>query len=202
MIHNLVFVVFTIIRIRLTFRYPRLSQYQRFFKKNILIYQFYCDQNKITNINIFLSFSSSRLAENKKNAGNEQYKAQNYSSALRLYSDAINLCPESPAFYGNRSACYMMMGDYKAALKDSRDAVTLDEKFEKGFDRIVKCCLALGDIVAAEQAIKKLMEIGANNDAYKRYDDQCKQLRVLSEKATHCYDKKDFRTVGECNYNI
>lgn len=138
-----------------------------------------------------------RLAENKKNAGNEQYKAQNYQSAVRLYTDAINLCPENPAYYGNRSACYMMMGDYKQALRDSRDAVVLDEKFEKGYDRIVKSCLALGDIVGAEQTIKKLMEIGTSNDTCKRYDDQCKQLRLLGEKASSCYEKKDYRTVGE-----
>lgn len=150
---------------------------------------------------LFLMTYHYRLAENKKNAGNEQYKAQNYQSALHLYSEAINLMPENAAFYGNRSACLMMMGDYKGALKDSRDAVAIDDKFEKGYDRIIKCCLATGDIVGAEQTIKKLVEIGSNNDICNRYDEQCKQLRTLGEKSTQCYEKSDYRTASMYNNN-
>lgn len=138
------------------------------------------------------------MAENKKNSGNDQYKAQNYQSALHLYSEAITLCPDNAAYYGNRSACLMMMGDYKGALRDSRDAVSFDEKFAKGYDRIIKCCLALGDTVAAEQTIKKLAELGSNNDICNKYEEQCKQLRSFDEKITQCYEKKDFRTAGEC----
>lgn len=90
----------------------------------------------------------------------------------------------------------MMMGDYKGALKDSRDAVGIDSSFEKGYDRIIKCCLAMGDVVNAEQTIKKLAAIGSNNDICKRYEEQCKQLRALNEKAAQCYEKQDYRTTG------
>lgn len=116
---------------------------------------------------------------------------------MRLYTEAINLCPDNAAYYGNRSACLMMMGDYKGALKDSRDAVQLDDRFAKGYDRIIKCCLSLGDAVGAEQAIKKLADIGSNNDICNKYEEQCKQLRSFGEKVTQSYEKKDFRTTGE-----
>lgn len=43
----------------------------------------------------------------------------------------VDLCPESASFYGNRSACYMMMGNYNLALEDARRAVTLDSTFVK-----------------------------------------------------------------------
>uniref|UniRef100_A0A1B0DR43 Uncharacterized protein n=1 Tax=Phlebotomus papatasi TaxID=29031 RepID=A0A1B0DR43_PHLPP len=85
------------------------------------------------------------LAEKKKDLGNEQYKIKNYSAALKLYSDAISLCPNLPAFFGNRAACHMMLGDYKQALSDARQAIDLDPSFEKGFIRIAKCCLMLGE---------------------------------------------------------
>jgi len=134
------------------------------------------------------------IAEEKKNAGNEQYKAQNYQAALRLYSDAIALCPEASAYYGNRAACYMMLGDYKAALRDSRQAILIDEKFEKGYVRVAKCCIALGDIVGAEQTIKRLHEIDANSTALKTEEQQCKQLRALEQKAAQCFEKNDYRT--------
>lgn len=128
--------------------------------------------------------------------GNEQYKAQNYQSALRLYSDAIELCPESAAFLGNRSACYMMLGDYKSALKDSRDAIKIDDKFEKCYVRAAKCCLSLGDIVGTEQLIKKLHAVDPTNTSLKTTEAQCAQLRSIGEKTIQSYEKKDYRTAG------
>lgn len=94
------------------------------------------------------------------------------------------------------------MGDYKGALKDSRYAISIDEKFAKGFDRIIKCCLSLGDIINAEQTIKKLAEIGSNNDICNKYEEQCKQLRAYEEKIGQCYEKKDYRTAGESTNDI
>lgn len=134
------------------------------------------------------------IAEEKKNEGNEHYKAQNYKQALRLYSDAIAICPETPAYYGNRAACYMMLGDFKSALADSRHSIFLDSKFEKSYIRIVKCCLALGDIVGCEQAVKKLLENDPKNMAVNVELENCKQLRALEEKAFSSYKNKDFRT--------
>ena len=53
-----------------------------------------------------------RSAENRKEEGNQLYKAKKYLEALAKYSAAIELCPENPAFYGNRSACHMMLSQY------------------------------------------------------------------------------------------
>lgn len=114
-----------------------------------------------------------------------------------MYSDAIELCPESAAFLGNRSACYMMLGDYRAALKDCRDAIAIDEKFDKCYVRAAKCCLSLGDIVGTEQLIKKLRVVDPSNTALKTTEEQCTQLRSIGEKALQSYDKKDYRTAGE-----
>lgn len=90
----------------------------------------------------------------------------------------------------------MMLGNYRGALNDSRQAVTLDDKFEKGYVRIVKCCLAMGDIVGAEQTIKTLLEIDPKNTSLKLEEQQCKQLRSFGEKAQDCYSKQDYRTTG------
>lgn len=90
----------------------------------------------------------------------------------------------------------MMMGDYKAALSDSRKAIAFDGKFEKCYVRAAKCCLTLGDIVATEQIIKKWNEIEPNSSALKSTEQQCAQLRLVGEKALQCYDKRDYRTAG------
>lgn len=104
------------------------------------------------------------------------------------------MCPDAPAYYGNRAACYLMVGDYKSALEDSRTAIVLDATFEKGYVRIVKCCLAMGDVVGAEQAIKRFTEIDAKNTVLQGEIQNCKSLRVHGEKADASYQQQDYRT--------
>jgi DnaJ family protein C protein 7 len=130
------------------------------------------------------------IAEERKNTGNAEYKAQNYHAALKYYSDAVSLCPENPAYLGNRSACYMMLANYK----DARKSISLDAKFEKGYLRVAKCCLLLGDLVQTEQVIKRFLEIDAKNTALKGEIQNLKQLRMYEEKAMQCHEKQDYRT--------
>lgn len=70
--------------------------------------------------------------------------------------------PNDAIYYRNKSTCLTKMGNYTDALKEGRAAVGLDEKSEKGYECILKCYLALGDVAGAEQAIKRLVEIGTN----------------------------------------
>jgi DnaJ family protein C protein 7 len=134
------------------------------------------------------------IAEEKKNFGNDAYKAQNYAAALKLYSDAISLCPNVPAYYGNRAACYMMTGDNSAALIDARKSIQLDERFEKGYIRLCKCLIILGDIVGAEQTIKKWLAIEPKSTSLKTEAQNCKILREIEEKANANYEKNEYRT--------
>lgn len=119
----------------------------------------------------------------------------NYKNALKLYSDAINLCPTTAAYYGNRAACYLMLGDCGAALKDSKCAVRLDDKFEKGYIRMAKCYVLLGDIIHAEQTINQLLAIDPKNISLKTESHNCSVLKDYEEKAKQSYDKNDYRTV-------
>lgn len=140
------------------------------------------------------------IAEERKNEGNNLYKAREYKLALRCYSDAVQLCPNNASYLGNRSACHMMLGSYQEALKDARKSVLTDENFEKGYIRVAKCCLALGDLVGAEQAIKKLFEISSSGETLVKSEiDTLKQLRTLEEKSRACYDRQDYRT---CLYQM
>lgn len=139
------------------------------------------------------------IAEERKNTGNAEYKAQNYHAALKYYSDALSLSPENSAYLGNRAACYMMLANYREALNDAKMSIQLDSKFEKGYIRAAKCCILLGDLVQTEQIIKKFLELDASNTALKTEIQSLKQLRTLEEKANQCYERQDYRT---CLYNI
>ena len=43
-----------------------------------------------------------------------------------MYSTAIDLVPTEAAYFGNRSACLLMMNKFKDAAADARAALTLD----------------------------------------------------------------------------
>lgn len=41
------------------------------------------------------------------------------------------LCPNVSRYYGNRAACYMMLGQYRDALADAKKCIELEPKFSK-----------------------------------------------------------------------
>uniref|UniRef100_A0A1B6DZE1 J domain-containing protein n=1 Tax=Clastoptera arizonana TaxID=38151 RepID=A0A1B6DZE1_9HEMI len=142
--------------------------------------------------------SNEKLAEMKKELGNQQYKSKQYSKALTFYTEAINLCPESASFYGNRSACYMMLNKYTSALEDARRSVTLDPKFVKGWIRIAKCSLVLGDIPASENALSQISDLEPLNPALVTEQKNLAILKKFNEEALKSYDKKDYRKTVFC----
>lgn len=146
---------------------------------------------------IFIKLISLRLAETKKEHGNELYKTKQYHSALTFYSDAIKLCPETASYYGNRSACLMMMNRFQDALEDARKSVQLDNTFIKGYVRIAKCSIALGDLVTAESTIK-LLETMNQADSVATEKNALLKLQQYESEAQKAYGIKDFRKVVYC----
>lgn len=142
-----------------------------------------------------LALSTCSIAEEKKKLGNDQYKAQNYQNALKLYTDAISLCPDSAAYYGNRAACYMMLLNYNSALTDARHAIRIDPGFEKAYVRVAKCCLALGDIIGTEQAVKMVNELNSLSTAVAAEQTAAQKLRQLEATIQANYDTKSYRNV-------
>lgn len=133
-----------------------------------------------------------RMADQKKEEGNQLYKLKNYREALQKYTDAIDLCPKTAAFYGNRSACHLMLGQPKLALEDAKTATNLDPEFAKGWSRLAKCSIMLGDVFTAREA---LTHAGQHADA------ELKSLETLDRwntDAKNAYNNKDFRRALYC----
>merc|ERR1711962_179996 len=136
--------------------------------------------------------SPERLADERKEEGNQLYKAKNYRDALQKYSEAIDLCPQWSAFYGNRSACYLMLGQPKLALEDAKTATNLDPAFIKGWSRLAKCSIMLGDTVTARQALSR---VGQEGEAELKNIDNLDRMKAESNNA---YNVKDFRKALYC----
>lgn len=76
------------------------------------------------------ALSGSRSAETIKAKANDEYKLKNYTKAIQLYSDAIELNP-LPSYYTNRAAALTMLGKQQDAIRDCQAAVALDSEFVK-----------------------------------------------------------------------
>uniref|UniRef100_A0A1B6M3I0 J domain-containing protein n=1 Tax=Graphocephala atropunctata TaxID=36148 RepID=A0A1B6M3I0_9HEMI len=142
-----------------------------------------------------ISPNKEKAAEAKNDLGNAQYKLKQYSKALPFYTEAIALFPESASYYGNRAACYMMMSKYKEALEDARRSVTLNSKFTKGWIRVIKCCIAMGDTSTADNALSRLAELDSNNPAIAEEKKTLNVFKRHEEDVKKAYDKKDYRRV-------
>eukprot|EP00088_Acartia_fossae_P023267 TRINITY_DN2432_c0_g1_i1.p1 TRINITY_DN2432_c0_g1~~TRINITY_DN2432_c0_g1_i1.p1 ORF type:complete len:503 (-),score=178.02 TRINITY_DN2432_c0_g1_i1:1243-2751(-) len=134
-----------------------------------------------------------KLADERKEEGNQLYKLKNYREALAKYTEAIDLCPQCASFYGNRSACYLMLGQPRQALEDSKTATSLDPLFVKGWSRLAKCSVMLGDTVTARQAMQRAG--GNDSDQEKRNLDV---LERFKEETMNSLNTKDHRRALYC----
>ncbi len=108
------------------------------------------------------------------------------------------MSPETASFYGNRSACHMMLSQFAQALEDARSSVQLDAAFVKGYIRVAKCCVSLGDVVSAKQALNKAKELEPQNAAVDAEMGNVNTLEKFQNDALAAYAAKDFRKSLYC----
>ncbi|XP_066587513.1 dnaJ homolog subfamily C member 7 [Prorops nasuta] len=137
-------------------------------------------------------------AELKKEAANELYATKEYSKALIVYTEAIDLCPNIARYYSNRAACYMMLSQYRQAFADAKKCIELDPKFVKAYSRVIKCALILGDMVVAQTALAKLTELDPENKAIAVEKTNLEHIQNFLKKADAAYMAKDYRKVVYC----
>jgi DnaJ family protein C protein 7 len=121
--------------------------------------------------------TSAEKAEEKKIEGNAFYAKKDYESAVRLYTEAIELCPTCAAYYGNRAATYMMLYKYEKALEDARTSTQINPNFVKGYQREAKCHLAMGEIATAVLSYEKVLQLDPNNSVAKSEQSQAREVQ-------------------------
>ena len=134
-----------------------------------------------------------KLAEERKTEGNAFFMHMKYFKALELYTQAIELCPNHAAYYGNRSAAYVRLNDYAKALEDARKSVQIDPKFIKSHMRIAKCHCTMGEIAAAINACQIVLDVEPANKTALEELQQLKTVQKCEQQGEESYEKKDFK---------
>lgn len=102
-------------------------------------------------------------AEASKLDGNRFMAARNYTEAVASYSHAIELDPENPVYYGNRSAAYQSMRLYDSAISDAESAINIDASYSKGYSRLGLALYSKGRYSDSVEAYKKGLNLEGNN---------------------------------------
>ena len=94
----------------------------------------------------------------------------------------------------------MMLGQYTQALEDARLSVQLDPAFVKGYVRVAKCCISLGDVGQANQALSKAAELEPANAAVKAEEASVQALEKFAADAEKASQAGDYRKVRRRDY--
>ena len=109
------------------------------------------------------------------------------------------MCPQVASYYGNRSACYILMGRFKESLDDAQKSVKLDPNFVKGYLREAKSFINLGDLNAALRSYENLRKIEPDCEDFLADYKNLQHIKKCIDDAEKYTQKNDHRTAL---YNI
>ncbi|KAG5466985.1 hypothetical protein LSCM1_01163 [Leishmania martiniquensis] len=87
--------------------------------------------------------------------GNEAFKAGRYHEAIRFYTQAIELDPDSEFLYTNRSFAYFNIKEFEKSAADAAKAVEINANFFKGHYRLGLAQMSLNDFGRAMESLRK-----------------------------------------------
>lgn len=94
--------------------------------------------------------------------GNEMAQQGHYTAAIELFSEAVKLDPRDFRFFGNRSYCFDRTNQYDRALKDAEKAISLADKWPKGYFRKGRALAGLRMFSEAEEAFSQVLKLDKN----------------------------------------
>ena len=126
------------------------------------------NENKSEEIEMKNKENIKETANDWKNKGNELVKEKKYKYALDCYTKAIDIDPNDPILYSNRSAMYYNLNQFEDAILDAEKAISLKHDY-------VKAYLRKGKALEGQHKIKEAY------DTYKLGLEKCKTNEQLLE---------------------
>lgn len=99
-----------------------------------------------------------------KDEGNEAFKNGDFEKSIKIYTEALRICPllysqQRAILYCNRSASRLKLEQYKKAIADSTKAIELDDKYVKAYYRRAQAYEATEKLDESLEDCKKILEI-------------------------------------------
>ena len=124
-----------------------------------------------------------QLAQQFKAQGNEAFKQERNEDAINLYTQAIELDPDTHVYYSNRSAAYLKVGGSKSkALKDAECCVKLRPDWPKGYSRLGAAQYALGRFDQALATYRRGLEIDPQSSALQAALRTTEQTKIKADE--------------------
>lgn len=105
----------------------------------------------------------SRLAQAKREQGNELFRASDFMQAAAEYSMALELDPSLDPVWANRSQCWLRMGDHDKALADAVRCTEVNPLNSKGWFRKGMAYHAMERYIDAVPALLEAEKIEPKN---------------------------------------
>jgi tetratricopeptide (TPR) repeat protein len=109
----------------------------------------------------------SKQAMEYKNKGNEEFRKGNHAKAIEFYTYATEMDPKNHIFFGNRATAYIKMQRFDKGLRDSRKAIKLCPKWEKGYWKEGQALMGLKEYEAAMKSFKTASDMQPENGTFK-----------------------------------
>jgi tetratricopeptide (TPR) repeat protein len=106
------------------------------------------------------------ISEQKSNQAKTYYSKENYSEAIKLWTEAIDLSgSDDPIqiYYSNKCACNLKLNNINEALYDAEACTKYAPTWSKGFIRLGGCYERLRRFPEALAAFERANELEPNN---------------------------------------
>lgn len=131
-----------------------------------------------------VSEEDKKKAEEFKSLGNKKVIEKNYTEAVKLYSQAIDLVGGNAVYYANRAAAYSQLNDQDNAIKDSLKSAEIDPSYAKAYSRLGHAYYCKEEFSKAIEAYEKASGLDPNNANIKSALNNCIQRSSSSSAVT------------------
>jgi small glutamine-rich tetratricopeptide repeat-containing protein alpha len=119
---------------------------------------------------------------------------KDHTTAISLYTQALEIAPLNPIYLSNRAAAYSASGQHANAVADAELAVSVDPKYSKAWSRLGLAKFDLGDYKGAAEAYEKGIEAegSGGSDAMRRgLETSRKKIEEVDRDAGSAEDVED-----------
>lgn len=144
------------------------------------------------------SNSNVEQAEEIKLLANEAFKANKFSQAIELYSQAIELNGLNAVYWANRSFAHTKLEEYGSAIQDATKAIEHDPRYSKGYYRRGAAYLAMGKFKEALKDFQQVKKICPNDpDATRKLKECEKAVQKLRFEEAISVNESERRSVAD-----